>query len=572
MKVLGEQLCAVDKALGRLTAKRLSILDEIAKLDAEDGASERQTASRVARLSASTPKQAAGELAMAKQVSALPKLAEAHANGEISNGQLEAVAAIASASSEEEALAFAKSATSSQLQQRASVSRGKLFEERRKAHADRYLGFKPEEGGQSVRIHGRLPFAESQQLELQLRKIADRLNLCDKERPSPSARMADALLILTKTNASHALHDHLHADQSERDKPQGTGTGASSPMGNPSAAKSESTTRPKLQTVSATPSSNGEVRSTVASKSTTGSKGQPIPTSVNPSGSTSGTPSTNEADLMMESDQQSARNGVSPSNSGSPSTNEADLMDEPKLRSVPSRSGRPVSPVIDYDEDPFPEIASGSDRNFLFAQNHDAVDHEDTEYERDDSRSAESSETPTVVVHRADTRLIIHWNAQTGSLSIENGPPIDHPRLQAILCDARIDIQHCDVNGLPTGLITTAHHSDFRQDRYLAFRDGPCRIPECQGIGKTQAHHIFENRVDRTTSVQHMINICTRDHQDHHDGLFTITGDPEQTITFTYKDGTTLTSNARPLPISLKPPKSTPFAKHLPPSEDLFAA
>ena len=574
MKVLGEQLCAVDKALGRLTAKRLSILDEIAKLDAEDGASERQTASRVARLSANTPKQAAGELAMAKQVSALPKLAEAHANGEISNSQLGAVAAIASASSEEEALAFAKSATSSQLQQRASVSRGKLFEERRKAHADRYLGFKPEEGGQSVRIHGRLPFAESQQLELQLRKIADRLNLCDKERPSPSARMADALLILTKTNASQALHDHLHADQSERDKRQGTGTNTSSPTGNPSAAKSESTTRPKLQTVSATPSSNGEGRSTVASKSTTGSKRQPIPTGVNPSGSTSGTPSTNEADLMMESNQQVARNGLSPSSStsGSPSKNGTDLMDEPKLWSVPSRSSRPVSPVIDYDEDPFPEIASDSDRHNRFAQDHDDVDHEGTEYEREDLRSSESPGTPTVVVHRADTRLIIHWNAQTGSLSIENGPPIDHPRLQAILCDARIDIQHCDINGLPTGLITTAHHSDFRQDRYLAFRDGPCRIPECQGIGKTQAHHIFENRVDRTTSVQHMINICTRDHQNHHDGLFTITGDPEQTITFTYKDGTTLTSNARPLPITLKTPKPTPFAKHQPASEDLCAA
>jgi chorismate mutase len=90
MKVLGEQLRAVDKSISRLTAKRMSILDEIAKLDAEE--------------SATTPKQAAGEIAMAKQVSAMPKLAEAHANGEISNGQLGAVAAIASASSESERL------------------------------------------------------------------------------------------------------------------------------------------------------------------------------------------------------------------------------------------------------------------------------------------------------------------------------------------------------------------------------------------------------------------------------------------------------------------------------------
>jgi Domain of unknown function (DUF222) len=576
MKVLGEQLCAVDRAIGRLTAKRLTILDEIAKLDAEDGASERQTASRIARLSASTPKQAAGEIAMAKQVSAFPKLAEAHANGDISNSQLGAVAAIASASSESEAIAFAKTATSSQLHQRASASRGKLFEERRKAHADRYLGFKPEEGGQSVRIHGRLPFAESQQLELQLRKIADRLNLCDKERPSPSARMADALLILTKANASQALHDHLHADQSEPDRRQGTGTSTSSPTGTPSAAKSESTARPKLQTVSTTPNSTSDGQSPVASKSTIGSKPQAVRTGLDSSSSTSDGETPAALNSMMESNQQAARNGSNPSSSttGSPSTSAADSMDEPKLWSVPSRSSRAVNPVIDYDEDPFPEIASDSDRDNRFAQDHDDVDREGTESERTDSGSSKSSESPTVVVQRADTRLIIHWNAQTGSINFENGPPIDHPRLQAILCDARIDIQHCDANGLPTGLITTAHHSDWRQDRYLAFRDGPCRIPECQGIGKTQAHHIFEDRVDRTTSVQHMINLCNRCHQIHHDGIFTITGDPEQTITFTYKDGTTLTSNARPLPITLKTPKPTPFAKHQPPGEDLdlFAA
>jgi hypothetical protein len=46
------------------------------------------------------PKQAAGEVAMAKQVAALPGIAEAHAKGEISNDQLGAVAAIASVSSE----------------------------------------------------------------------------------------------------------------------------------------------------------------------------------------------------------------------------------------------------------------------------------------------------------------------------------------------------------------------------------------------------------------------------------------------------------------------------------------
>ena len=421
---------------------------------------------------------------MAKQISALPGIADAHAKGEISNGQLGPVAEIASASSEAEALAMAKTATSSQLQQRASACRGKLFEERRKAQATRYLAFKPEEGGQSTRIHGRLPFAECKELESQLRKIADRVGLCDKDRPSPSARMADALLILTKNNASQALHDyqeHAKADETVRERDQ-TGTTM--------ASGSNGGSRPKLYALTSFPTPNSK-------------------------------------------------------------------------------------PVIDYDEEPFPEVerdttdSSTADANENDGENYDSELSDDAWSEADGQTSTPEN-SGGVVVQRADTRVIIHWNAQCGEVNYENGPPIDHPRLLALLCDARIDVQHCNPNGLPTGLITSAYHSSWRQDRYLAFRDGPCRVPECQGIGKTQAHHIFENRIDRVTSVKYMINICNRCHQEHHDGTFTLTGDPEQTITFTYKSGDTLTSTARPLPRSLKPPKPVSLSKHDPERSDLF--
>ncbi len=488
MKVLAERLQSIDLSLSRFTAERLKVLAEIAKIDAEDGASERQTASRVARISSSTPKQAAGEIAMAKQISALPGIADAHAKGEISNGQLGAVAEIASGSSEDEALAMAKTATSSQLQKRASACRGKLFEERRKAQTTRYLAFKPEEGGQSTRIHGRLPFAESKELESQLRKIADRLGQCDKERPSPSARMADALLILTKKNPSQALHDHQ-----EQASAEGTNSG-------------------------------GERAETASTKA--------------------------------------------------PGSNEGARPKLYALTSLPSPSSKPV---IDYDEEPFPGVEPNNiDSTTAGKDEYHEPDWSDDRWSDPsgsliDSAAGQSSVpeySGSVVVHRADTRVIIHWNAQSGEVNYENGPPIDHPRLLALLCDARIDVQHCDPNGLPTGLITSAHHSSWRQDRYLAFRDGPCRVPECQGIGKTQAHHIFDDRIDRVTSVEYMINVCNRCHQDHHDGVFAISGDPEQITTFTYKNGDKLSSAARPLPKNLNAPKPLSLSKHTP---DLFA-
>jgi Domain of unknown function (DUF222) len=475
-KVVSDRLRAIGKSLARLTAEQLALLAEIARSDAEDGVSERKTASNVANMTSSTARQAAADIALAKQIAALPGIADAHRRGEISNGQLGAVASIAQAGSEQGALDLAKTATSSQLQRQAVASRGQLTEKRLAAQKGRYIAFKPEEDGQSTRLHGRLPYAEARQLESQLRKIADRLGLGDKERPSPSARMADALLILTKGNASSALHEFEKS----------------------SASRTEAASSERAST-----------------------------------------------DPMFEGD------GFANGTGGMGAT----IFD-----GYPRSSGT----IVDYDVDPFPDSDSpGSSSEF-----DDMPD--DPEGLFQSGREASNVVSFADAVQRADTRLIIHWNAATGSINFENGPPVDHPRLQAILCDAQIDIQHCHENGLPTGLVTTQHHATWRQERYLAFRDGVCRMPECEGIGKTHSHHMFEDRADRVTDVRSMISLCYRDHQQHHDGVFTISGDPEGTIQFNYRDGTVLSSTARPTPIGMRAPKPQPFSKHPTDTRDLI--
>jgi Domain of unknown function (DUF222) len=475
-KVVSDRLRAIGKSLARLTAEQLVLLAEIARSDAEDGVSERKTANNVANMTSSTARQAAADIALAKQIAALPGVADAHRRGEISNGQLGAVASIAQAGSEQEALDMANTATSAQLQRRAVACRGQLTEKRLAAQKGRYLAFKPEEDGQSTRLHGRLPYAEARQLESQLRKIADRLGLGDKERPSPSARMADALLILTKGNASVALH--------EFEKSSTSSTGATS-------------------------------------------------------SERASTESTFEGDRLA--------NGTGE-------------MTATMFTGYPRSSGT----IVDYDVDPFPDSDSPDSSPEL----DDTTG--DPEGLFQSGREASNVVSFADAVQRADTRLIIHWNAATGDLNFENGPPVDHPRLQAILCDAQIDIQHCDENGLPTGLITTQHHATWRQERYLAFRDGVCRMPECQGIGKTHSHHMFEDRADRVTDVRSMISLCYRDHQQHHDGVFTITGDPEGTIQFNYRNGTVLSSTARPTPIGIRTPKPQPFSKHQTDTQDII--
>jgi hypothetical protein len=109
-----------------------------------------------------------------------------------------------------------------------------------------------------------------------------------------------------------------------------------------------------------------------------------------------------------------------------------------------------ATPVTDFDEEPFPRTPT---------EPTDLIGNIDHTY-------AEQH----VSVSKSDTRIIIHWNAATGLVNYENGPPMDHPRLMAILCDAQLEVQHLDDTGQPTGLVTTAYHANWRQDRYLAHR------------------------------------------------------------------------------------------------------
>jgi hypothetical protein len=386
---LAARLLELDSAIATLQTERFHVLAEIRSLDETDGKSERQTAVFVAQVSRSSARFAAAEVRRATKVALLPEVSEALRTGTISLAQLDAVVTIATPETQTETILLAQELSNADLERTAAVRRGKLAEERQKIQKERFLSFTKH--GDQTTIRASLPFLEGSEMEMQLRKIADRLYQGQEDRPTPSARMLDALLIFMKHNPSNAL------------------------------------------------------------------------------------------------------------------------------------ANATVAPVADFDEEPFPE--SPQESTNLFEPTY--------------------TEQPVHVV-KSDTRIIIHWNAQTGTVNYENGPPIDHPRLTALLCDARLEVQHQNNADQPTGLTTRAYHANWRQDRYLAHRDGPCRVPKCPGIGKTQAHHLFEDRVDRITDTKYMINLCNYDHGQHHDGNIAITGDPEGTITFTYPDGRQVHSQARP--------------------------
>jgi hypothetical protein len=412
---LAARLLELDSAIAALRTERFLVLAKMRSIDEGAGKSERQTAVAIAQLSRSSSRFAGAEVRLASKVSALPEVAEALRTGTIPAAQLDAIVTLATPETQAETILLAQQLSNADLERAAAVRRGKLAEERQKIQKERFLSFSRH--GDQTTIRGSLPFLEGSEMEKQLRKIADRLYLGQQDRPAPSARMLDALLIFMKHNPSNSLAEFTATSDQER-----------------------------------------------------GSRGVPV--------------------------------------------------------GVEEWGSRGVPVGVDFDEEPFPDTAPGP-TNLCGNGDHTYA-------------------KQSVNVFTSDTRVIIHWNAQTGMVNYETGPPIDHPRLMALLCDAQLEVLHHDDTGPPTGLVTTAYHANWRQDRYLAYRDGPCRVPYCPGIGKTRAHHLFEDRADRITDTKFMINMCNYDHGQHHDGRIQITGDPEGVITFSYPDGRQVHSHARP--------------------------
>ena len=44
---------------------------------------------------------------------------------------------------------------------------------------------------------------------------------------------------------------------------------------------------------------------------------------------------------------------------------------------------------------------------------------------------------------------MVHYDARTGIVNYQNGPPIDHPRFMALMTDASLEVIHYD-DGYPT--------------------------------------------------------------------------------------------------------------------------
>ena len=99
-----------------------------------------------------------------------------------------------------------------------------------------------------------------------------------------------------------------------------------------------------------------------------------------------------------------------------------------------------------------------------------------------------------------------------------------------------------------------------RTRRLIEDRDGGCRYPGCTVSGFLENHHLYHWSKGGATDMDTLISLCSRHHREHHQGEFSIEGDPgvPTGLRFTNRYG---------LPIERDIPDEIPPVDHPPPEK-----
>jgi hypothetical protein len=139
-------------------------------------------------------------------------------------------------------------------------------------------------------------------------------------------------------------------------------------------------------------------------------------------------------------------------------------------------------------------------------------------------------------------RITLHHHPLSATTTLDDGTPIPPAVADYYACTAWIE---------PCGNDDTANprvrRPSPRLRRRLHRRErGMCRFPGCRRTRNLHAHHI-EHWPYGPTHEHNLVLLCPRHHRLIHLEHWTITGDPNATLTFTRPDGTVLHSGPTPL-------------------------
>ncbi len=138
---------------------------------------------------------------------------------------------------------------------------------------------------------------------------------------------------------------------------------------------------------------------------------------------------------------------------------------------------------------------------------------------------------------------------------LPDGSPLAPAALQRLACDARIQWIYEGSDGQPLGVGATTRTTPPWLRRIIDLRDGgTCRFPGCDHTLGLHAHHIHHWAQHGPTDATNLTLLCPTHHHLVHEGGWTITGNPDTTLSFHRPD------NTRTLPS--RPPTLQPHTRN----------
>lgn len=128
-------------------------------------------------------------------------------------------------------------------------------------------------------------------------------------------------------------------------------------------------------------------------------------------------------------------------------------------------------------------------------------------------------------------QVIVHLDARSdgdGQARIHLGPQLPDPLRRFLTCDAKVRAVLEGAQGAVLGISPQETTVNRRLRRIIEQRDGGCRYPGCSQTRWVQVHHIVHREDGGLTIASNLVCLCPHHHRAHHQGLFEITGNPEQ--------------------------------------------
>lgn len=167
--------------------------------------------------------------------------------------------------------------------------------------------------------------------------------------------------------------------------------------------------------------------------------------------------------------------------------------------------------------------------------------------------SKRSLDSVDSVSRRENFKIVIHLDAE-GSW-IHHGPTLPDALFERVTCDGLVQpLWHRD--GSPINMGRLRHIVPLRTRIVVEDRDRICRHTHCTTSFGLQVHHIIHWANGGRTDTDNLCCLCPRHHRAHHNGDFTITGNPNMIdgLTFTDRNGTRIESCGQPTPPGNQPP------------------